>query len=266
MIGWAFLFVAGCSALLTAKEAAWQIAGERGFLEIRVPDPRLKGLLRLGASPRDRLTVYIEGDGAPWPWPDQPPADPTPLRQLVLQMAVSDPSEAVAYLGRPCQYQTPEELERCDPALWTGSRFGPAAIESTHRAVDALKASAGASRIALVGYSGGGAMAALVAAGRSDTDCLVTLAAPLDISAWTKAIGVSPLRGSLNPADSAGKLARIPQTHFRGKDDWLVPPATSDGFLARVPAAQVIDLGGVDHQCCWQDAWRRLRESSCLAR
>lgn len=269
--GWALLFLtgclAGCAALLSPREAAWQFAVGRGFVDARLPDPHLKALLRQrqpGAA--ERLTIYIESDGAPWPFRDAPPADPTPLKRTVLAMADADPSVLVAYLGRPCQYLEPPDLARCDPLYWTLGRFSLDTVAATVRAVDALKRASGATNVALVGYSGGGAMAALVAAARSDVSCLVTLAAPLDTDAWTDAIGVSRLRASRNPLEVAPRLAGLAQTHFRGRDDRLVPPATAARFLARVPAAQVTDLDGIDHTCCWQDAWPQLRESTCLAR
>lgn len=269
--GWALLFlagfVAGCAALLSPREAAWEFASSRGFVDARLSDPHLKALLRQRPSDdTGRLTIYIESDGAPWPFRDAPPADPTPLKRTVLAMADADPSALVAYLGRPCQYLEAHDLERCDPMNWTLGRFSPEAVAATARAVDALKRASGATSLALVGYSGGGAMAALVAAARSDLSCLVTLAAPLDTDAWTDAIGVSRLAASRNPLEVAPRLAGLAQTHFRGRDDRLVPPATTARFLARVPAARVTDLDGVNHTCCWQDAWPRLRESTCLAR
>jgi len=259
--------LAGCSALLSPREAAWQFASDHGFIDARLPDPHLKALLRQRSTGgAGRLTIYIESDGAPWPFRDAPPADPTPLKRTVLGMANADPSALVAYLGRPCQYLEPQDLERCDPLNWTLGRFGPDAIAATVRAVEALKSTSGATSLALVGYSGGGAMASLVAASRSDVTCLVTLAAPLDTDAWTDAIGVSRLAASRNPLDVASRLAGLAQNHFRGRDDRLVPPATTTRFLARVPVARVTDLDSVDHTCCWQEAWPRLRESTCLAR
>ena len=257
----------GCAALLSPREAAWEFASSRGFVDAPLPDPHLKALLRqrqAGGTGR-RLTIYIESDGAPWPFRDVPPADPTPLKRTVLAMADADPSALVAYLGRPCQYLEPQDLGRCDPMYWTLGRFSPDAVAATMRAVDALKRASDAASVALVGYSGGGAMATVVAAARSDVGCLVTLAAPLDTDAWTDAIGVSRLAASRNPLEGAPRLAGVAQNHFRGRDDRLVPPATSARFLERVPAARVMDLDGVDHTCCWREEWPRLRESTCLA-
>ena len=102
------------------------------------------------------------------------------------------------------------------------------------------------------------------APGGSEFSCVVTVAAPLDTRAWTEAIGVSPLSLSLNPADDAGRLSKVRQTHFRGGRDKLVPPATSKRFLDRVQNATVIEKEGFDHRCCWDDEWKNLWRLSCL--
>lgn len=262
------VFILGACVLLQAPaEQAMALAADAGFSAVDLPDTRLKGFLRLkpARGTNSTLTIYIESDGAPWRVPDEPPFDPTPHKPMVLQMAASDPSTAVGYLGRPCQYLTPNALARCDPALWMLGRFSEDAVAATNASLTAMKNRAQASSINLVGYSGGGAIAALVAARRDDVNCLVTVAAPLDSDAWTSAIGVSRLSYSLNPADIAGKLRPLAQTHFRGRRDTLVPPATSRRFLAQVPGARTIDKDDYDHQCCWKADWVELRTHSCLA-
>lgn len=264
LVAWALPFLAACTAFMAPREVARQDAYSAGFVQAQLPDPYLKAFLRRSAIATRRLTIYLEGDGAPWPWPDQPPVDPTPLKHTVLGMAKDDSTDAVAYLGRPCQHLESAILAECNTDWWTQARFGADVIAATDRAIDALKRASGATSIALVGYSGGGTLASLAAAGRSDIACLVTLAAPLDIDAWTDAIGVSRLVGSRNPIDSAGRLGDLKQTHVRGKEDRLVPAASTNRFLAKVPSAQVIDLDGVDHHCCWREVWSRIRTSTCL--
>jgi pimeloyl-ACP methyl ester carboxylesterase len=226
----------------------------------------LRAYARRAAAGADnqRVTVYIESDGAPWRFPDEPPADPTPLKLVVLRMAIDDPSPAAAYLARPCQYLSESGRRTCDPRLWMRARLSDDAVAVMSRAVDRIKQSYGASDVNLVGYSGGGAMAALIAARRSDVSCLVTIAAPLDTNAWTDALGVSRLDLSLNPADMTAQLRDVRQTHFRGLRDKLVPPSTAQRFLAGVPRATVIDKEKFDHQCCWGDEWQALRRASCL--
>lgn len=266
--GSAVLLLGACVLLQAPIEQAVAIATAAGFSSVDLPDERVKGFLRVSSArgTTRTLTIYIESDGAPWRVPDEPPFDPTPHKPMVLQMAAADPGPAVAYLGRPCQYLSPGALARCDPALWILGRFSEDAVATTNSALSTMKRRAQASSINLVGYSGGGAIAALVAARRDDINCLVTIAAPLDTDAWTSAIGVSRLSYSLNPADHAGKFGALHQTHFRGRKDTLVPPSTTRRFLAQVPGAQIIDQEGYDHQCCWKEDWKELRAQSCLAK
>ena len=96
---------------------------------------------------------------------------------------------------------------------WTGGRFSKSIIESTDQVIDALKRSSGATRLVLVGYSGGAAVAALVASQRQDVDALVTVAGNLDTNAWVRHHRISPLVGSMNPLDQASELKEMIQIH-----------------------------------------------------
>ena len=265
--GSAVLFCAACAVLQSPAEHTRTLADAAGFAPVEVPDERLRAYARrtAPATSQSSVTVYVESDGAPWRFPDEPPADPTPLKPLVLRMAIDDPSLAVAYLGRPCQYLSEADRLKCDPRLWMQARFSNEAVATMNLAVDRIKQNYGATNVNLVGYSGGGAMAALIAARRDDVSCLVTIAAALDTRAWTDALGVSRLDLSLDPADEADKLRNVRQTHFRGGRDRLVPPSTTRRFLDRVPGATVIDKEKFDHQCCWGEEWKELRRASCLA-
>ena len=97
-----------------------------------------------------------------------------------------------------------------------------------------------------------------------DTICLVSIASPLDTAAWTRAIGVSPLRISLNPLDHTAALIEVPQTHFTGARDAVVPPATIARFIVPMKKAQVIARSEFDRDCCWVRDWRELLRQSCL--
>ena len=264
--GVAVFLLWGCALVQSPAERVRAIASASGLKEVELTDRRVRGFLRNGraSTAADILTIYIESDGAPWRTRDEPPADPTPARRLVLGLAIADPSSSVAYLGRPCQFLDEQALSRCDPALWMSGRFRPDAIEMMEQAVDALKRSSGARQVNLLGYSGGGAMAALLAARRDDVACLVTIAAPLDTTAWTAALGVSPLASSLNPLEYAQRLHKVRQTHFRGMRDRVVPPETIQNFIARVPGALILDIESFDHECCWANRWQELLGSSCL--
>ncbi len=180
-------------------------------------------------TPKDRvrngeLRVFIEGDGYAWERRNRPSSDPTPITQTVLALATTSVQSNVVYLARPCQFVGPTS-RNCHENLWTGERYSEPVVASLNQAIDHLMAEYEATRLILVGYSGGGTIAALLAARRSDISGLVTLAAPLDITAFTDFHGVTPMTGSLNPVDHAHALSHIPQTHLIGEDDEIVPLA-----------------------------------------
>ena len=119
----------------------------------------------------------------------------------------------------------------------------------TDAAVSGLMARAGAGRVTLVGWSGGGVMAALVAARREDVAGLVTIAAPLDLAVWTRSRGLSPLQG-LDPADLPPIAA--PQVHLTGAFDTVVRPTVVRPTARRLagPLGQV-ETWPERHDCCW---------------
>lgn len=227
--------------------------------------PLLAAIKPAGSAPQ-RLTVFIESDGASWPRPSLPPADPTPSRPLALQLAAAyrpQPDEAVAYLGRPCQYLSAVQVAACPVRWWTIARFGTEPLALLNRQIDELKARAPGAVLRLVGYSGGGAAAALLAAQRGDVACLVTVAAPLDTTMWSRTMKVSPLSESHNPADVAQALQKLPMTHFSGSDDTVVPAGVNALFMARAQAREAVQAG-FGHDTGWLGAWPALTRSSCL--
>lgn len=260
----AFFFLAsGCAGTPTAsfggsRDGVENWATQRGFRAetIDAGDFRLFSLLRQRGAART-LSIYIEGDGAPWPNAFQPPRDPTPLRPVALVLAGHDPAPAVAYLGRPCQYLDAVERARCDNAYWSGRRFSPEALAALDEAVGRLKWRAGAQRVRLIGYSGGGVVAALLAMRRDDVADWVTVAAPLALTAWAAEQGLTPLSGSLDPlAQPAAAITRR-ATHFAGADDAVVPPDIVVRFVG-AHGGRLEVLADFDHDCCWARDWTQL--------
>ncbi|WP_187367251.1 alpha/beta fold hydrolase [Massilia mucilaginosa] len=207
------------------------------------------------------LTVYIEGDGLAWLNAGTVSPDPTPVHPVALQLALRHPHGAAVYLARPCQFQPGALPAACRSALWTSARYGPEVIDSMDAALDQLMRQSGARRLVLVGFSGGGSVAALLAARRADVTLLLTVAANLDTAQWTRLQGLAPLAGSFNPADHAAQLAPVPQHHWVGADDDVVPPAVLASFAARFPAGATPALTvvqGYGHACCWQASWAAM--------
>jgi pimeloyl-ACP methyl ester carboxylesterase len=208
-------------------------------------------------------TVYLEGDGFAFVTPGQPSMDPTPQDPVALRLALAHPAGGgVAWLARPCQYSQEDRGRGCSQPLWTTRRWAPEVLTASNAALDRLKAQLGAQRLVLVGYSGGGALAALLAARRDDVVGLITVAANLDLAAWVARDRLAPLVGSLDPAlEAAPRLGRLRQWHFSGAEDRVTGADLARAFARRLPAGTPVRLEtvpGFDHECCWVRDWRRL--------
>lgn len=255
----------GCANI--SPQSRWQhaaqLTAEVGWQKLRLPTTHfvLVAYVPPPVAQSGTLTIYIEGDGFAWITSSQVSADPTPRNPVALELALRHPQGAAAYLARPCQFVEAADARNCRPAFWTDRRFSREVIEASDQAISALKQRVGAQRLILVGYSGGGAVAALVAARRSDVVQLVTVAGNLDHRAWTEEHHVPPLTGSLNPADEWRALLNVPQRHFVGARDEIVSRAVVESYVARFPLAQrpqVISIPGFDHVCCWVEQWGKL--------
>ena len=240
-------------AALLARDAGWshRVIAAGNFDIASVSSP---------AGTFDLLTVYIEGDGLAFLDRATASDDPTPVDPLALRLALAGPQRPAAWLARPCQYAV-DHARNCGPAMWTSRRYAPEVIDSLDRAIDDLKRAAGARRLVLVGYSGGGVVAALLAARRSDVAGFVTVAANLDLGYWVRRDGLAALTGSLDPVAFAGRLAAVPQVHFVGGRDQVVGADVVRAYVTRLPVsnrAAVVEIADYDHRCCWADTWPTL--------
>ncbi len=128
-----------------------------------------------------------------------------------------------------------------------------------NRAVDALEKEAAATNINLIGYSGGGAIAVLLAARRDDVVSIRTIAGNLDTVAVNNYHKVDQMHYSLNPADYATKISHIPQYHFSGANDTIVPEFIAKEFAAKAGnCARVSVVKGATHFSGWKEGWKSL--------
>lgn len=247
---------------------------------------------------RQPLVIYIEGDGHAWESRHKLSKDPTPHNPLALRLAVlhantnshasdkntkqnqnanahanfnakiSQPtnismSANIVYLARPCQYTDPSLDKACHPDIWSNLRFSEPIIASMNEAIDKLKQQLKPSEIHLVGYSGGAAVAVLIAARRNDITSLNTVAGDLDHQKMSQYHKTTPLVGSLNPIDFASKVAHIPQHHYVGAKDKIVPIFIAEDFVKEVAKirsekAKLSILPNVGHHQGWEGAWQYL--------
>lgn len=255
----------GCSSVPSVSERkslADNLAAQRGWhpLELHAETFELKAYVPASFISTSVLTIYMEGDGLAWIASDMPSSDPTPVQPVALRMALSQPDGDAAYLARPCQYTGPN-ARNCSRTYWTGKRFAPDVVESMNAAVSMLKQRAGARTVQLVGYSGGAAIALLIAARRPDVARVVTAAGNLDTDAWTTYHRITPLAGSINPALEHERLRTVSQLHLSGARDSTVPPQIARSYAAHFapnerPITKILE--DYDHRCCWAENWRTI--------
>lgn len=225
------------------------------------PHFTLKTYMAPQRAPERPVVIYIEGDGFAWVKDNWVSPDPTPRDPFMLQVALRDDYYNAVYLARPCQYVIETgHGANCQSALWTDARFNEVVIADMSHAIDQILAKRAHNGVVLVGGSGGGTIAMLLAARRNDIAAIVTLSGLLNHRAWTDYHKISPLEQSLNPADFYQKIASIPQLHLLASDDTIIPVQLSKQELAHLThlspdTVSWHEVARIDHSCCWDRYW-----------
>lgn len=213
-------------------------------------------------EPGAEAVVYVEGDGLAWLGRRTPSKDPTPRNPLALKLAALDPAPNVIYIARPCQYTKMANNTACYERYWTSARFAPEAVAALDKTLNDIQTRGHIPAFHLVGFSGGGAMAPLVAARRSDVQSVRTVAGNLDHETVNRVHRTSRLSGSLNARNVAKDLADIPQIHFIGTKDKVVTPEVYQSYLNAIPADRRHCIRNIaiaaEHEKGWAEAWPKL--------
>ncbi len=212
--------------------------------------------LRQNSDNSSSLHIYLEGDGSPWIRHRYVSRDPTTRDPVALKLMLSDPAN-VLYLSRPC-YQGTSQTPPCNPRLWTSERYSPLILDSMSTALGMIISRNPGKKITLIGYSGGGTLALLLANRLSEVDTVVTIAANLDTKAWTDYHGYLALEGSVNPASITSWRPSLRQIHLKGLKDQNIPPHLSVDFAKHSSQAQWITFNEFDHHCCWVRQWPQI--------
>jgi dienelactone hydrolase len=207
-----------------------------------------------GQKSAPTLWVFLEGDGQPWLDGGRRIArDPSPKIPLAFDL-FKNSSVPRAYLGRPCYFSHAQDVG-CNPSLWTSARYGEAAVASMASALKKLVRENSTHRVILLGYSGGGALAYLVAPRVPAVSAVVTISGNLDIDAWTREHHFVSLSESDNPATVSALDRRITQIVIVGGRDVNVPRSSIREFLDRQQPQEVWFYDDQDHACCWRRDW-----------
>lgn len=256
-----FIFLNGCCA--SPRDHADQLANNAHFVKEIVCSKDFNLMTyHKPFQPKQPLTIYIEGDGHSFANRYTVSADPTPHQPLGLKLALLDTTDKtnVVYLARPCQYVDLSGEKNCHPDIWSFKRFSEPVIANMNEAIDKLKAQTQAEQLHLIGFSGGAAITVLIAARRNDIASIKTVAGDLDPALMTGYHQTTPLTDCLNPKDFAAKIARIPQWHYVGDCDPIVPSFITQSFVSEIAKthpkhANISILPNVSHHEGWEKKW-----------
>jgi pimeloyl-ACP methyl ester carboxylesterase len=201
----------------------------------------------------NKLHVYIAGDGKPWRHRTQIALDPTPNHLLALNLMSLD-TTASLYLGRPC-YHGQHQSTACHPLFWTHWRYSSTVVDTMVSGLKKLLEPYLACAVTIIGYSGGGTLAMLLAPRLTNTHRVITLSGNLDVDAWSQHHHYTPLIGSLNPATEAALPPAITQIHLIGNADDNIPVNSVLTSLISQPDPAILRYPNVDHYCCWTTIW-----------
>lgn len=200
-------------------------------------------------QPQGVYKIYIEGDGYAFNAYGKPTQDPTPRGALLREIAFADPSPNVVYLARPCQFIS---SPICSQRHWTTARFAPEVINAEYEAVKQI---AGAHEVILIGFSGGAQIAGLISVAKPGLKVkkLITIAGNLDHLAWTQYHNLPELNESLNLESYQQQYLKIPQVHFVGTDDKIIPPVLTETFVNG--KSPIVKVEGATHSSGWENAY-----------
>lgn len=207
--------------------------------------------------------IYIEGDSLQYASPAEFALDPTPKNPLALHLATKDNADNVVYLALPCQFTGTADGEDCDnAALWTDRRYSEDTLAAFNTALDEIARRYDITGFHLIGYDSGGMIATLLAAQRQDILSLRTVAGILDVSAQRTINAMPPAPSdSLNAVNVATSLTNMPQYHFIGGQDAIVPPAVFHSYMQSMPpntCVQSMLVQEAEHEDGWVNKWPEL--------
>lgn len=245
--------LAGCVASPVERLASQ--ARLAGLQPVSLPaaDFMLQGFERATAGRHAR--IYIEGDGRPWRAGGRVIADdPSPRNLPALTWMASLPGPSL-YLGRPCYFQASAQ-PACNAMLWTYGRYSDQVVAVMAQGLQSwLQRHPQIDSLTLVGHSGGGVLALLLAERVPAVVEVVTLAAPTDVALWAQLHEYTPLFASLNPADIEQWRPQVRRRLFFGEQDRQVPPASFAPSAQSIPGAQISVVLGIGHDCCAPTLW-----------
>ena len=255
------LSFSGCAGRDDYRENAINLTAPHGFQERRVLSaPFAIFMLEKNQSPAAPWRVYVEGDGRSYVNYELS-LDPTPAQTTVLDLMLTDPAPNILYVARPCQFLP---TAACDSKYWSNARYGEDVVRSLQFAIGQVTGPT--AQVELIGYSGGGTIALLLAPRMgAQVTGVRTIAANLAVKEQTAYFHLTPLDQSLDPMDLADRLNQIPQIHLTAaEDDKVIPDKTVRHYAEALNSScdQIVRFKDVTHQGPWGEIWKNWQSAA----
>lgn len=258
----ALIFICSCSAnhqSITAKTS--EIARSQGLEPKIYQTKNFKIFTLQRISDKNKpVRIYLEGDGRAFLNRNLASLNPTPTSYFLINLIKEDPSPNLIYIARPCQYL---DDQSCEQKYWTSERFSAKIADAINEVLQNFSTQ----KLQLIGYSGGGAIAKYLAVKNKNITSLRTIAGNLDQKKFAEIHRVAILDEAFIDNDLPN-LATIPQIHFVGSDDKIIPPIIAQTYLEKLPqkdCIKIITIEKATHYQGWDKNWRDLLkiEPSC---
>lgn len=244
------------NACVTSPSANFQSKSVKfGLVESSIKTPlfELAVFDNVRQSSKSELHVYLEGDGVPFIQNRFVNTDPTSIKATALSLINQDQSRSIL-VGRPC-YHGKLSGSCSDNKWWTSHRYNLKVVEAMSHAINSYNSNN--DQVVLIGFSGGGTLAMLIADKINALKKIVTISANLDTNAWTHHHAFSPLSGSLNPMTNLFHSDDIAQLHLLGEQDKNIPYwLWADKLKSQNSTA--VSYPDFTHSCCWSSVWPKI--------
>jgi hypothetical protein len=202
------------------------------------------------------INIYIEGDGRSWIDRDTISSNPTPIAPFALNLANLDTDNNVIYLARPCQYAF---NQKCNESVWTSHQFSKSVLMSYMDVLDTIKEQNNNVKFNLIAYSGGATIALMLGANREDIQSIRTIAGNLNHNELSRITKTSPLTNSMAAKEFIFKTEKIPQIHYYGEKDKVIPEKIFIDYKNSFTKQNCIAISKIerlDHFSGWDSFWK----------
>ncbi len=251
-----FIILISCSSFEIRTNKAFNLAKEHNYNSTTEYTSEFPIQVFAQNHQTTHAIIYFEGDGLVLT-SSGIAFNPTPTDPMALRLAIADQrSLTKIVINRPFHYF---DCTNCDNKYWTQARYSQEIITSIAEVIKKLQTKYEFKTFDIVAYSGGAAVAFLIATHfRENIKSIITFAGNVDPFAWCKFHETAPLTQSLNPLDNIDTLRTIPQKHFCGTADHNTTLAITQNFQKKLISnnVEIIIVEDFQHDSNWPNYWK----------